>query len=205
MKPSTNHQFAPAPAAGRWRRRSWLGAVWAGGFWLLLMPLLDRAADSPVALEYKVKAGYLFNFGKFVEWPAASLPASNSVLVIGVLDGSEAFPIIQELLQDKSVNGHPVQVRAVSAVSSETGCHILFVTRSAGRSPGELIVALGGSATLLVGETGGFAEKGGMIGFVREQESFRLTLNLEAAEKAGLKVSSKLARVARVGKRGAAP
>lgn len=175
------------------------------GFAWLLPPATAAADDAPATLEYKVKAGYLFNFAKFVEWPATMLTDSNSPIVIGVMDGAEALPVIQQVLADKSVNGHPLQVKAVSAATPETGCHILLVTRVAGKSPEELRAALGRSATLLVGETERFAEKGGMIGLVREAESIRLTLNLEAAAGAGLKISSKLASVAKVVKGDAVP
>jgi len=161
-------------------------------------PPCARAADSTTALEYKVKAGYLFNFAKFIEWPAQSFAATNSPFVIAVLDNGEAAPVLQPLLGTKNVNGHPVQIRPVTMSSLPGDAHILFVTRAAARTPEELRAALSGAAPLLVGETEEFAERGGMIGFVREGESIRLNLNLEAASRAGLKVSAKLSSVARL-------
>jgi len=162
-----------------------------------LLPL--RAATSGAAeLEYKVKTGYLFNFANFIEWPPAALPGPNSPFVIGVLDGGEALPVLKSLLKGKSVKGHPVQVRAVSADRIGRDLHILFVTRAAGRSPAEIQAALNGAATLLVGETERFAERGGMVGFVREEDSIRFQLNLERVAEAGLRASAKLASVARL-------
>ena len=165
---------------------------------LLWAPGGGRAADSPAALEYKVKAGYLFNFARFVEWPATALPAPDCPFVIGVLDAGEALPVLQSVLEGKKVDGHPVQVKAVAADSLGKGTHILFVTRAAGKTPDELRTALGGAATLLVGETEQFAERGGAMGFSREEETIRLSLNLERAMEAGLKVSAKLASVAKL-------
>ena len=156
-----------------------------------------RASDA-TALEYKVKAGYLFNFAKFVEWPAAAFPAAQSPFVIGVLDDGEAAPVIQSLLQGKLIEGRPVKVVAVNAGRIGPGCHILLVTRAAGKTAEEVRDALGATATLVVGETEHFAERGGAIGFTVEEESIRLSLNLERAAEAGLKVSAKLASVARV-------
>lgn len=161
-------------------------------------------AEGPTALEYKVKTGYLFNFANYVEWPSAALPRPDSPFVIGVLDGTEAVPILQSLLQGKSVNGHPVQVRAVAA-DRIAGLHILFVTRTSGVSPEKIGAALRGASTLLVGETDRFAESGGMVGFVREGDNIRFQLNLERLTGAGLKASAKLASVARLVRDGRAP
>lgn len=166
-----------------------LGAGW--------LPLRDAAAGDAMPLEYKVKTGYLYNFANFIEWPGAALPRPDSPFVIGVLDGGEALPVLQALLKGKSVNGHPVQVRAVS-VDGLRGLHILFVTREAKESPAQIQAALGGAATLLVGETERFAERGGMVGFVREGENIRFQLNLGRVSEAGLKANAKLASVARL-------
>jgi hypothetical protein len=160
-------------------------------------PKLVAAADSPDTLEYRVKAGYLFNFAKYVEWPANALAANNDPIIIGVLDKSDAAAVIQQVLANKLVNDRPIIVKAVSAPSVTDNCHILFVSRTANYSPADLKQALGAAATLLVGESDQFAEGGGMIGFIRENESLRVTLNLESVSEAGLKVSSKLASVAR--------
>ncbi len=186
------------PRARGWRPAgaARLGAlVLAAG--VCLLPLRAAASDA-VELEYKVKTGYLFNFANFIEWPPAALPEPNSPFIVGVLDGGEALPVLQSLLKGKSVNGHPVQVRAVSADRIGRDVHILFVTRAAGKSPAEIQAALGGAATLLVGETERFAERGGMVGFVREEDNIRFQLNLERVAEAGLRASAKLASVARL-------
>jgi hypothetical protein len=149
-------------------------------------------------LEYQIKAGYLFHFVSYVEWPPKSFAEPGSPLVIGVLGKGDALGAIQQQLKGKSVRGHPVEVKALSPSSHDLHCHLLFVTRAAEKSPQDLRSVLEGAATLLVGETDQFAQTGGMIGFVREQETIRLALNLEAATQAGLKVSAKLSSVARV-------
>jgi YfiR/HmsC-like len=176
-------------------RRAWVSLV-LGALLSLLVPATGQGAES-AALEYKVKAGYLFNFAKFIEWPASALPAADSPFIIAVLDAGEAVPVLEPLFAGKNVNGHPVQVKAVSAASLPKDAHILLVTRAAGKTPEEIREALGDGPTLLVGETEQFAERGGTIAFVREEESVRLTLCLEHAASAGLKVSAKLSNVAK--------
>ena len=198
MNRGTNQHHAAALAPGQSRRRAWLVMVvrWVV-LGLLLTPPGVRAADSAATLEYKVKGGYLINFARFIEWPATCLPAPDSPFIIGVLDGGEALPVVKTLLEGKKVDSHPVQVKGVTADQIGKDIHILLVTRAAGKSPEEIRAALGNAATLLVGETEQFAERGGTVGFTREEESIRLSLNLERATEAGLKVSAKLANVAR--------
>lgn len=167
-----------------------------GGLLPLLASVAGQGAES-AALEYKVKAGYLFNFAKFIDWPASALPAADTPFVIAVLDAGEAAPVLEALFAGKNVNGHPVQVKAVSAASLPKDAQILLVTRAAGKTPEEIREAMGDAPTLLVGETEQFAERGGAIAFVREEESVRLTLCLEHTASAGLKVSAKLSNVAK--------
>ena len=114
-----------------------------------------------------------------------------------MIDAGEAQPVLEKLFTGKSVGTHPVQVKSFSGTSLPKDAHILLVTRAADRKPEEIRIALGNAPTLLVGETDQFAERGGAIAFVREEESVRLTLCLEHAAANGLKVSSKLASVAK--------
>jgi hypothetical protein len=179
-----------------WRTVAIRAAAWALAGWVCLCGWQAAAADA-AGLEYKVKGGYLFNFAKFVEWPTQALPAADSPFIIAVLDGGEAAPVLEQVFAGKNVAGHPVQVKTVSATSLPKDAHILLVTRAADKSPEQVREALGATPTLLVGETEQFAERGGIFGFVREEDSIRLTLCLEHATAAGLKVSSKLASVAK--------
>lgn len=177
--------------------------VLAGWRWLTLGLMLVcsvtvRSAEPGSSIETKIKAGYLFNFAKFVKWPAAAFPASDSPIVIGVVGGDPMVKTMRDVLRGKSVEGRPIEIKEISNPDSSAPCHMLFVSASSGKSAGEISTALNNAAILVVGESPQFAEKGGMIGFVRENESLRLSLNLEAAQRAGLKVSSQLASVARL-------
>ena len=176
--------------------RRWLAlAVLAAA---IAWPTARLAASDAPALEYKVKAGYLFNFAKFIEWPALAGSTADRPLVIGVIDDGEALPVLRGLLDGKQVNGRTITVKAVASDRIGDEVQILLVTRAAGKKPDEIRASLGKSATLLVGETEFFSERGGMVAFVREDDAIRLTLNLERTAEVGLKVSAKLATVARV-------
>lgn len=160
-------------------------------------PVRAAASEAP-ALEYKVKASYLFNFAKVVEWPAAALPAADSPFVIGVIGGGDAFIVLQDLLVGRMVGDHPVQVEAVKPERIGPGLHILFVTRAAGISVEKVRASLGSATTLVVGEAEGFAQRGGSINFVNVEGSVRFEANPAAAARARLKIGSQLLKLARV-------
>ena len=181
------------------RVRQWL--LLAVAFFCLL-PIFANADEAATSLEYKVKAGYIFNFAKFVEWPASALPQTDSPIIIGVVDAGTALSLIQNMLEGKNVNGHSIQVIALSPEYLGTNCHIIYVGKSGSTTPKQLRQLLAGTPTLLVGESNRFAEDGGMVGFTRDKENIRIKLNLDAAIAASLKVDSKLSSVAKLVKEG---
>ena len=172
---------------------------WQGVLALLLaLPLVASAlAAEDTSLEYQVKAGFLFRFTQFVEWPASSLPASNSTIVIGVLADDPASSVLQQALKGKVANNRRLQVRILEDIAQlDNTCHIFFLSRAQKERVAAVLRQTQGAPILTVGEVERFAEQGGVINFVRKDESFRLEVNLEVAEKAGLKISAKLAGIA---------
>jgi len=136
--------------------------------------------------EYKVKAAFLLNFGKYVEWPASATGASIDICVIG----RDPFgPTLDETLAGRTVGNRRVKARRVSAVSDAVDCSILFVSRGEQARVDAVLDGLAGSPVLLVGEQERFARKGGMINFVEADRKVRFEINAAAAKKAGLKIS----------------
>ena len=185
---------SPSPAFPRcsnWRRI----LVLLGCFWLLL-PLRGEIADE--GREYRVKAGFLFNFAKYVEWPTNALPQTNSEIRIGVLADDPAAPILQEVLAGKVANGRPIKVVLLKSVSALPDCHIFFLSRAERGRVDEVLARARGTTTVTVGEVDQFAHRGGIINFVRQNDAFRFEVNLSGAEQAGLKISAYLAGMATV-------
>jgi hypothetical protein len=153
-----------------------------------------RAQDA--ALEYQVKAVYLFNFVKFVRWP----PADKSVPITICVAGRNPFgSALQEALRNELVDGRPVEARVVR--EPDPGCNVLFVPAGVAAKP--YIDAARGSATLTVGEGPEFLAQGGMVNFIIEAGSVRFEIDAGAAERADLRISSHLLRLARsTGRRG---
>jgi hypothetical protein len=152
--------------------------------------------------DYRVKAAFIYNFGKFVEWPDAAFASTNAPLVIGVLGGDPFHGDCERIVANKSINGHPVIVRQISYPISARqtpdyfdlkSCHILFISASGSGNLPDILDALKGASVLTVTDNlDHFATSGVMINFVMENESVRFEINADAARHAGLKISSKL-------------
>lgn len=173
--------------------------------WLMTAAWLAAASDPPPPgghSEEEIKSAILYNFTKFVEWPAGALKGDAAPLVIGVLGGDPMFPVLAAVLRNKTVYGHPVVVRRLKADSEAKDFQVLFVGASDSRQIARVLQAVGRSPTLTIGEHDQFSKLGGIIALLRDGNRIRFEVNLDAAERAGLRISSKLLRLASVFREG---
>lgn len=161
-------------------------------FWVVA---LARSAELPPG-EYQLKAAFLFNFAKFVDWPENAFAETNSPLVIGILGQNPFGQDLEKLVQNKSIGSHPLVVETLTSAAQARSCHILFVSNSETPHLREVFGGLRKACVLTVGENERFVESGGMINFVIEGKKIRFEINDSAAKEAGLKVSSKLLSLA---------
>ncbi|MBW8875630.1 MAG: YfiR family protein [Acidobacteria bacterium] len=162
----------------------------------LALPLAARAAADIAASEYAVKAAFLYNFTKFVEWPPKAFADERSPLKICVL-GQDPFGKILRSLMDEEVGGRRLQLLRVDTLNNPAACHVLFVSRSERDRLPQILVAVRDAPVLTVGDTPGFLDDGGMINFILEGSKVRFEIDQEAAERVGIKISSKLLALAR--------
>jgi hypothetical protein len=155
-------------------------------------------AQTPTAAEYQVKAAFLYNFVKFVEWPPGSFSDSSTPFQICVLGRDPFGDALRNITNEKVVNGHKLEVRQVADLQHARNCHILFVSSSAKMPVKQIVDGLRGASVLTVGDNKGFAEQGGMINFILENDRVQFEVSSKAAEEAGLKISSKLLSVAKL-------
>ena len=155
-------------------------------------------AAQPAAGEYEVKAAFLYNFARYIEWPEEAVPDAEDTFVIGVLGEDPFGPILDRIAKSKTVDGRKIAVRRFATVEDYTPCHILFVSSSETDRLATVLARLAESHVLVVGDTPGSARQGVIINFVIEQSKVRLEINPGAAERAGLKISSKLLRLATI-------
>lgn len=143
-----------------------------------------------VSLEYRLKAGYLFNFVKFVEWPPE---ADSGQLTICVAGRNPFGNVLAEIVRGETVNGRELVTRVI--LTPDPGCHVVFVPHDVVSTP--YLRAARGSPTLTVGETPGFIAQGGIVNFVREEGKVRFQISAPAADRAALRISSHLLRLGR--------
>jgi hypothetical protein len=162
---------------------------------LALLLAVPGAAPAQTAAEYAVKAAFLYNFAKFVDWPAAAFPDPNN-LKICVL-GADPFGGSLQEVAGEQVGGHKLQVVRTDSISKPAGCQILFISRSERDHIQQILAAVKGSPVLTVGDTQRFADDGVIINFILEGSKVRFEINTDSADRAGLRISSKLLQLAR--------
>jgi hypothetical protein len=163
-----------------------------------LMASSIAQAQPDQVTEYQVKAAFLYNFAKFVEWPAQSFASAAAPLKICVLGANPFDQDLRAVTADKTVNGHKLMVSEVSDVQQARTCHILFVAAASRKRSKQILEALQGANVLTVSDSAGFAEDGGVINFVLSEGRVHFIVNHKAANACGLTISARLLTVARV-------
>ena len=176
--------------------------VLAFGVSLFSFLLLASNASGQIASEYQVKALFLYNFVKFVDWPPDAFASAHDPVTICVVGEDPFGRDLEQALKGKTVNGRELAVRRPSKDFDVKGCQIAFVSSSEKKRFKPLLVLIDAMGILTVGDSGGFTDAGGIINFTMESGKVRFEVNLEGADRAGLKISSKLLGVAKIVKEG---
>jgi hypothetical protein len=171
--------------------------AWVLACVLATVPGSAAAGDPPAPDINQAKANMLWNIAKFVEWPA--LPDDRSQpLVFTILGEDDLAADLAGLLSSRTVNGRPVFVRFARRAQDAKGSQILYLAASESGQMGNVLAAVDSAAVLTVSDAPGFAAHGGMVGFATEGTRVRFEVNLNQAEKSGLKLSAKLLSLARL-------
>lgn len=188
----------PQPKLAPGRRRS------ASLLWLLLLLLgLGARAQDAQLTESDLKAAFLFQITKFVDWPKDAFASDESPIEIGVLGDEEFATTLKTLLQSKKAHGRALVVARVASQQEARKCHMLFFRESDARKLGPMLDSIRHLPILTVGETGDFIGQGGMLNFFFEDKQLRFEINPNPIQTARLTVSSQLMRLARIRKGGA--
>jgi hypothetical protein len=159
---------------------------------ILFTPFAVRASgDSDI--EIRVKTAYIYNFARFVEWPARSASGPVRIAILG--RGDLASPL-EEVVRGKLASGRAIQITHINAVTETDCCEILVIERSESKHVREVVQTLAGKPVLTVCDGGNGIPDGVMIVFQIVEESVRFQIDQEAAEHAGLRISSQLLKVA---------
>jgi hypothetical protein len=152
-------------------------------------------ARAQPADEYHVKALFLYNFAKFVDWTPAMQTGS---ICVGILGDDPFGQEMDQAVAGKTVNGKSFVVKRLKRYEDAKACQIVFVSGSEKKRVHAILDALGTCGVLTVGEMEGFAENGGMINFEIVDSKVRFEINIDAVERSGLKLSSKLLSMAKI-------
>jgi hypothetical protein len=148
--------------------------------------------------EYQVKAVFLYNFSRFVEWPASAFAGPDAPFVVGVFGHDPFGADLDEVVRGETAGGRPLIVRRVHTAEEAAACQILFIHQSEDKRLAEVIGALDHHSTLTVSDVDGAAQRGVMIRLLTQNGRVRLRVNVETARAAQLTISSNLLRSAEI-------
>lgn len=154
-------------------------------------------AEERLPNEYQVKLAFLFNFTRFVEWPEDAFADARSPIILGIL-GDDPFGNDLETIKGKTIHGRKLIINKFKDVDDIRVCHILFVSSSERNRLPRITAFLKQSKILTVGDMKKFAQKGGVINFVVENNKVGFEINVDSGKRAGLRISSKLLSLARI-------
>jgi hypothetical protein len=178
------------------RYARWNIAAWC------LTALLSTLAAGQVAVinrEYAIKAGFLFQFSRYVTWPRQVFPAAGKPFVIGIYGADPFGDVLTKIALRKKVDGQPIEIRHVTSVHEVLACQILFIPKTVPlREQTAVLRASTDLPVLVVGETDDFVERGGNIQFFVEDNRVRFAIGEKSHLRDDLKVSSKLLTLARM-------
>ena len=157
----------------------------------LLSPPGDRQA------EYAVKAAFLFNFIKFVDWPDGRFPPEGEPIQVCIL-GRDPFGDILDSIEERTAQNRPLRLTRDPTSEDLDRCHVLFISSSEEFRLAQILKDLEARGILTVGDMADFARRGGVIGFALRNNRVGLDVNLDAAERAQLKISAKVLELAQV-------
>jgi hypothetical protein len=163
----------------------------------VLVFVLPARADEP-SREYQVKAAFIYNFVQFVDWPASAFAGDSSPITIGVLGANPFGDALDHVVEGKTAHGRTLAVRYFSRIEDLEKCQVLFVVSSDQNFLQTLHDKLKDQSVLTIGEADQFLPTGGIIRMSTEENKVRFEINVEAAEQAQLKISSKLLHLAKI-------
>ncbi len=146
--------------------------------------------------EYEVKAAYIYNFAKFIEWPTVFRDRNDALHVCVIGDDPIGHSLAD--IDGKSVLNRKIRVRRNVALQNLEECEVVFISHSAREQLDQILEAINRFSVLTIGDTKGFAQRGVLINFYMENNRVLFEINPKAAVRAGLKINSNLLRIARI-------
>ena len=157
---------------------------------------LCLSARAEVSKEYQLKAAFLYNFTKFIEWPPQHFAHGERPIVIGLVGTNFFDHELEKIVQSRKVNGREITIIQVESAAEARSADLLFFGDVEKQDSREILEAIRGTDILTVGQSEQFSALGGMITFKMEVDKVRFEINQDSAEQAGLKISAQLLKLA---------
>lgn len=182
---------------GRWPR-AWMLTFLVGS--AVADPQVGLPKKSPIVNlpEYVAKAGFIFNFAKYVEWPASAFERSDSPISVGIVGTDPFGDSLEKTIKSKTVNGRTFAIQHFRAPADIRRCHMLYIPRAENPHLPEILKKIAGWPVLTVGESDGFCRAGGIVNILIQNEMPRLQVNPNEAKKSNLTINSKLIKISEV-------
>lgn len=165
--------------------------------WFLGSPVwLARAAEDAGLSEHRIKAAYLYQFARYVEWPEGSFAEPDAPLTIAVVGADEIAAELSQMVAGRTVDGRTISVKRLKAGDALADIHVLFIARGASAPLLQVAQSARSRSILTVTESVEAFARGSIINFTATDRRVRFEISLAAAEKSGLKLSSRLLAVA---------
>ncbi len=166
---------------------------------IALLPDAGHTDPATVSPEYQVKTAYLYNFAKFIEWPKGTFVDAEEPIVIGILGEDPFGPLLDEAVRQRQAQGRSLRTERYPSLADLRGCHLLFISNSETKQQEELLSALADSGVVTIGESPNFTRDGGQIRFfVSTDHTIKIEVNPDAAQRAGIFISSRILKIARI-------
>ncbi len=165
---------------------------------LLLLPSPGARSEEQIGNEYAIKAVFLYNFCRFIDWPERAFASADEPMIIGVIGEDPFGPKLEETVRGEAIRGRRIRVERYRRIGDIGHCHILFVCGSESGRVDDVLGAVAGKNVVTVGETENFLDRGGMIALMADRNRVRLRISPAKLRAASLTPSSKLLRVAEI-------
>jgi len=167
--------------------------------WAFLFLFIPSVLFSQQYTEYELKAAYIYNFGKFIQWPEETFKNPNDPFIIGIYGQNPFGEILQQTIQNKNLQNRSIVIINVSSIEEASTCHILFISKTNKIQLNQIIQGVGNKPVLTVGDNiPEFCQSGGIINFTSQHSQKRFEINNKASARMLLIISSKLLALSRI-------
>lgn len=167
----------------------------AAVFGIVMLDSSPSRGETDSSREYLIKAAFVYNFAKFVQWPEDSFARSDAPLIFAIL-GEDPFGSALKTLEDKKVRGRAIEIRKTKRLEDLERSHILFVAPSEYQRVQAIMDKIAGWPVLAVSDIDGFAQQGGFIQLYVKESKIRFEVNSTTVNQSGLVISSQLLKLA---------